>query len=135
MMNNELLTLYILIFSTGLMLAAASFAILKFQRKTLESESCWNSPTGSAIQVDDAGLAKIRENQLESRIAELQRLIDGLSQRDRDAQLLPAVRELPFENAARMAKQGASIDELTRACGLSIGEAQLVRRMHGRPAT
>jgi hypothetical protein len=32
----------------------------------------------------------------------------------------------------RMAKLGASIDDLTRNCGLNIGEAQLMQKLHGK---
>ena len=39
---------------------------------------------------------------------------------------------LPIENAVRMAKHGASIEELVRGCGLNIGEAQLMRKLHGQ---
>lgn len=43
-------------------------------------------------------------------------------------------RALPLDNAVRMAKNGASVDDLTRSCGLNIGEAQLIRKMHGSAA-
>ena len=43
-------------------------------------------------------------------------------------------RVLPLDNAVRMAKNGASVDDLTRSCGLNIGEAQLIRKMHGSAA-
>jgi len=39
---------------------------------------------------------------------------------------------LPIENAVRMAKHGASIEDLMRSCGLNIGEAQLMRKLHGQ---
>jgi hypothetical protein len=31
-----------------------------------------------------------------------------------------------------MARHGASIDDLIRSCGLNIGEAQLMRKLHGK---
>ena len=41
------------------------------------------------------------------------------------------VPPLPYENAVRMARHGASIDDLTRTCGLSANEARLLMRVHG----
>lgn len=38
---------------------------------------------------------------------------------------------LPFDYAVRMARQGAGVDELIRACGLNRAEARLIRRLHG----
>lgn len=37
---------------------------------------------------------------------------------------------LSFTQAARLAGLGASVDELTQACGLSTAEAELVRKLH-----
>lgn len=131
-MNIESLTLYTLICSTGLLLAAASIAILRFQKKTLDSQAFWNSPTGSAMKADDDNAKNERERLLEMRLAALQKTVDELSRREKVAEIPATVTSLPFENAARMARQGATVEELTRACGLSLGEARLVQRMHGR---
>lgn len=133
-MNNEILTLYVLICSTGLLLAAASIAILRFQKKTLDSQAFWNSPTGSVMKTDDDNARNERERLLEIRLAALQKTVDELSRREKVSEIPAPVVSVPFENAVRMAKQGATVEELTRACGLSIGEARLVQRMHGRNA-
>ncbi len=37
---------------------------------------------------------------------------------------------LSFSQAARLAGMGASVEDLTRTCGLSQGEAQLMNRLH-----
>lgn len=47
--------------------------------------------------------------------------------------LPPRKNELPVEYAARMARGGASVDDLVRGCGLNKGEAQLLMRLHARP--
>ncbi|MDH4313277.1 MAG: DUF2802 domain-containing protein [Gammaproteobacteria bacterium] len=134
-MNDDFYILYALISSTGLLLAAASIAILRFQRKAIESDAFWESPVGAALQIDaqvkDTSASRERQQHLEERMAALQRIVDELSQREKATQLASAPRVLPFENAVRMAKQGASVEELTRSCGLNIGEAQLIRRLHG----
>jgi hypothetical protein len=46
-----------------------------------------------------------------------------LEQRDPDT--------LSFAQAAKLVHMGASIDELTQACGLTQAEAELMSRMHG----
>ena len=71
--------------------------------------------------------------ELERRVAELQSVVRTLAKNK------PSVPEavessLPIENAVRMAKHGASIDDLIRNCGLNIGEAQLMRKLHGKAA-
>lgn len=43
----------------------------------------------------------------------------------------PTTRTSAMDHAARLARGGASVDELTRNCGLNIGEASLMRRLHG----
>lgn len=50
----------------------------------------------------------------------------------------PLKNELPVEYAVRMARSGAGVDDLVRGCGLNIGEAQLLLRLHSSaraPAT
>ena len=46
----------------------------------------------------------------------------------------PVDGSLPIENAVRMARHGASIDELVRNCGLNIGEARLMQKLHSKAA-
>jgi hypothetical protein len=41
-------------------------------------------------------------------------------------------RHMPIEHAVRMARHGASVDDLTRNCGLNIGEARLMQKLHGQ---
>jgi hypothetical protein len=134
MMNNETFTLYMLLFSTGILLAAASIAILRFQKKTLESEAFWNSLTGTAMRDRETAAANKRDKDLELRLAALQRVVDELASRQKSAEPVMQTQALPFENAVRMAKKGASVEDLTRSCGLNAGEAQLIWRMHGRHA-
>jgi hypothetical protein len=68
---------------------------------------------------------------LERSIARLEQALESTST-SAPNEHRPLSQSLPIENAVRMAKQGASIDELTRSCGLSIGEARLMQRLHGR---
>jgi hypothetical protein len=48
------------------------------------------------------------------------------------APVAPVTKVVPLENALRMAKNGASIEDLTRNCGLNIGEARLMQKLHGK---
>jgi hypothetical protein len=81
----------------------------------------------------EARIAEIDEHCriVSERLGEIQ---DQLERFNRLERLLigPITREFPMEHAARLAKSGASVDELTRNCGLNIGEARLVRRLHGQ---
>ena len=48
------------------------------------------------------------------------------------AQLKSAAPAVPgYQIAIRLARSGASREELMASCGLSLGEADLVRRLHG----
>ena len=49
-----------------------------------------------------------------------------------ETQTASAPIQLPIDNAIRMAKQGASVADLTRSCGLNLGEAELMKKLHGR---
>ena len=68
---------------------------------------------------------------IEFKIAALQKSVDELGRR---AQSAPQDRvvDLAVEHAVRLAKRGASVEVLTRDCGLNIGEAELLHRLHGK---
>ena len=123
-----------LLAANALLLAIASTVLSRFDRRCKRIEEFWDSPTGTALA--DDGDAESHEQmmatrRLEQRLGELQRavkLMEIKAPKER-----PTVeRSLPIENAVRMAKSGASIEELTRTCGLNIGEARLMQRLHGR---
>lgn len=40
---------------------------------------------------------------------------------------------LSFTQAARLVGMGASVEDLTRSCGLTRAEAELISRLHGAP--
>ncbi len=51
---------------------------------------------------------------------------------DRPAAPVPAAAPSPgYQIAIRLARGGASRDELMSGCGLTLAEAELVRRLHG----
>lgn len=155
-MTAELTTLYLVIASQALLLAAACIVLLKFQRRFREIEDFWNSPTGAmladeqqdaleeqelppqpyimTVGTEEALLEKLK---LDQRVNELQRKLAELVEQHSEQKSRPAIefeRSLPIEHALRLAKNGASVEDLTRTCGLNIGEARLLRKLHGRAA-
>lgn len=133
--------LYKLLLANGVLLAIACYAIVRFERRCKEIEAFWASPTGLALaDTSDADTSdkesqnQLRQTQrLEQRVGELQRAVGVLALREKQAGETteqPVERNLPLENAVRMARNGASIEDLTRSCGLNIGEAQLMQKLH-----
>ena len=137
MIDSETMT-NLLLFSNAVLLGAATIALVRFRSQARRFEKFWDSPTGVSLADEQALNAQPkptpeprRNPELERRVAELQSVVRSLAKQD------PTPREpvepgLPIENAVRMAKHGASIDDLIRSCGLNIGEAQLMRKLHGK---
>ncbi len=64
--------------------------------------------------------------------------LDGLTEKvAAQTQLAPQVAAGPrgYDNAIRLAQQGAVLDEIVANCGLARHEAELLVRLHGRTAT
>lgn len=133
-MSHDDFYLYLLLASNAALLMIAAVAIVRFERRWQRIDSFWSSPTGSALS--DASDAETRQQmeatqRLEQRLGELQRtvkLMEMKAPQDRP----PAERNLPIENAVRMARLGASVEDLRRNCGLNAGEARLMKKLHGR---
>lgn len=126
--------IYVLLASNALVLCAASLVLVRSDRRQRRLEQFWSSPTAAALTGDNE--LQVREQveatqRLEKSMGELQRAVNVMDikkHRPRPA----AERNLPIENAIRMARLGASIEELTRSCGLNIGEARLMQKLHGK---
>ncbi len=126
--------LLLLLAANVLFLGIAAITLSRFERRCKRIEEFWDSPTGTALA--DEGDAEIREQlnatrRLERRLGELQRAVKVMEIKTPPQRPRPEP-QLPLENAVRMARQGASIEELTRNCGLNIGEASLMHKLHGR---
>lgn len=133
-MTPETYFLYLLIASNAVLLAIACLAVVRFERRWKRIEQFWDSPTGSALSesYDDETRAQVEATKrLEKRLGELQRTVKTMDMKP-PQQSPPAERNLPIENAVRMARSGASIEDLTRNCGLNFGEARLMQKLHGR---
>jgi len=133
------MTTDLLLLSNAALLAAAAIALVRFRHQARRFEKFWDSPTGVSLADTQSLNAKPSHEQppaqanpqLEKRVAELQTVVRTLAKKERVIRE-PVDNNLPIENAVRMAKHGASIDELIRSCGLNIGEAQLMRKLHGK---
>jgi hypothetical protein len=124
----------LLLLSNAMLLAAAAMAVVRFRRQCERLERFWSSPTGATIagqKSDQERLQLVTTMRLEKHIADLNEKVATLSRNDPRKQRSATVRQLPIENAVRMAKSGASVEDLTRTCGLNFGEARLLTKMHG----
>ena len=127
----------VLLVCNAVLLALAIFSIARFERRCRRFESFWNSPTGVAVADDSsaeevAGVYLQATTRLEQRLGELQRTVKVM---ELNAPVVSPAEErsMPIDNAIRMAQQGASVSDLTKACGLNVGEAHLMRKLHGQP--
>lgn len=128
-------TTTLLLFSNAALLAAATIALVRFRRQARRFEDFWSSPTGVSLadtQSQQTSTEPAANPQLERRVTELQSVVRTLAKKERVGNREVPDVGLPIENAVRMAKHGATIDELIRSCGLNIGEAQLMRKLHGK---
>lgn len=140
MITLEAHYIYLLIVSNAVMLALACFCFTRFDRRCRQIEKFWDSPTGTAISDDsdspDDSHEQMRMTQrLEKRVGELQRTVKVMEiekSKPTPPPSKPIERHLPIENAVRMARMGASVDDLSKSCGLNIGEAQLMQKLHGK---
>ena len=123
-----------LLIANAAMLAAAVIAIIRFRHQARRFEKFWDSPAGVSLadtRALEAQPQPATDPDLEKRIAELQNVVRSLARKEQVVSQDSESR-LPIENAVRMAKRGASIEDLMRSCGLNIGEAQLMRKLHGQ---
>lgn len=122
--------LYALIVSNAVLLFGAAVAVLRFERLVKGNRSFWDSPTGASVRAKSDSDA-VLSGFLERRLAMLHEQIEELAKQKVPAAATQAA-ELPFEYATRMAKHGASVEDLTRTCGLSKAEAELMWRLHAQ---
>ena len=126
MIESDWIT-YLLLASNAILAAAAALAICRAQRQSAQQRSFWESPNGASL------LLQMDPQQL---LAAIDTRLNAVAERiGQPGEETPGVESeappLPYENAVRMAKHGASIDDLTRTCGLSANEARLLMRVHG----
>jgi len=132
-MINETSILYLLLAANLLLLLVVFTALLRIDARCRRLEefklSILEKPEVAPAATDSSSVVDILRR-LEQRFARVQRSIESAAT-DNVAESRPLTQSLPIENAVRMAKQGASVEDLTRNCGLNIGEARLMRKLHG----
>lgn len=138
MMNiSEFDFLYLLLGANALLLGLAAIVLGRLCSRWHRLERFWDSPTAAAIADDAARQGSeivLATERLEQRIEALSASIDAAAATGTKA--APASgRCLPLDSAQHMARNGASVEELTRTCGLNVGEAKLLLKLHGGSAT
>jgi hypothetical protein len=126
MILDDALVTNMLFMSTTLLLAAATVAILRFQR--LAQRSAPPPENAGAVPRPAAAASE----SIEQRVRALQEVAEELARKEELLQCKERTT-MPYENAVRMARCGAGVEELTRSCGLKKGEAELLVRLHSRP--
>lgn len=148
-MAFEISTTEILLVSNALLLAIALLMIVRFRRDVRAFMSFWHSPVGSSLadvgDTESDALPGAPESGDRRRLADTTTRLEQqllLLRRDMHRQsasgsgpesAAPGQPPLPIENAVRMARHGAGVEDLTRSCGLSLGEARLMLKLHGKP--
>ncbi len=138
MIINDPTIYYAILASKAFVLILGTIVLLGMWRQTRRAEQYLaevrNAPQTSE-QPDSAKQQLIASLRLDKRISELQEQIVALSATEQKSASETVSRPLPIENATRMARHGASVEELTRTCGLNVGEAELLKKLHGAPTT
>lgn len=129
---------YTILASKAFVLILGTIVLLGMWRQTRRAEEFLSELRHAPVQDEQPDSAKqqlIASLRLDRRITELQQQIAALSATEQKSAPDAVARPLPIENATRMARHGASVEELTRACGLNVGEAELLKKLHGAPTT
>ena len=122
--------LYALILFNAALVFGAAIALIRFERLLKRERMFSELAIGATVEADGSSEA-VLAGLLDRRLATIHEKIDRLATR-KATTVVAQSADLPFEYAARMAKQGASIYDLTRACGLNKAQAQLIWRLHAR---
>jgi alkylation response protein AidB-like acyl-CoA dehydrogenase len=112
----------------------ALFLVFSFAIAAI-SFTAWRRATRrqTAEVLSQAQLLLQRLAELEARLDAMRNSIAKLGERlDRPVAPAPAQAPAPgYQIALRLARGGASREELMSGCGLTLAEAELVRRLHG----
>ncbi len=123
-MMSELLQADALLAANALLLGAAAIELLRVKRIVRRCRDA--RPAAAAVPEDTGRLL----DSLDERLAALGRAVDELARRERAPERRPPPAAPVRVDAVRLAKNGATPEELARACGLNRGEAELLVRLH-----
>ena len=128
-MNLELALLATALFCAVALAVVGTVAGLEIRR--LRSRLKWHEERLAWVERELVHLGHALGSQ-KGQIGEASRQLDAVFQRQEQIELTPS-RPL-YEDAVALVRQGASTERLMDACGLSRGEADLVRSLHGAHA-
>ncbi|TVP87731.1 MAG: DUF2802 domain-containing protein [Thioalkalivibrio sp.] len=102
----------------------SAMEVRRLQRRQMIQESALMSLKGalSAVCSDELAVDQ-RQAELERRMRQLAEQQEQLLSRDAE--------QGPYRHAVRLAAKGASREEIMKSCGVSRGEADLLRSLHG----
>lgn len=130
--------IYALLAANTLVLYGGLLCILRLQQLCRRQEKLLECPPAIALAETDEPHADAERKQLVNLLRIEKQLLtlraELAAHAETRTEMPVSERTLPLDNAVRMARNGASIDDLTRSCGLNIGEAQLICKMHGAAA-
>lgn len=117
-----------------LIVGRAVFLVFSFLVAAI-SFTAWRRATRrqTAEVLSQTQLVLQRLAELEARVDATKSAVAALAERlDRPAAAAPSQSPSPgYQIAIRLARGGASREELMSGCGLTLAEAELVRRLHG----
>ena len=118
-----------------LMAGRAVFLVFSFILAAVTFTAWRRSAQAQSQQlIEQANLVLQRLAHIEARVDATKLSVSELGQRMAAPQQLPTVTSgasSGYQLAIRLAKTGASREELVSGCGLSVSEAELVQRLHG----
>lgn len=132
------LYIYALLAANTLVLYGGLLVLQRLQHLSRQHEKMLECPPGNALDKPDEPAGEDEHKQMLNMLRIEKQLLSLRSeiaaQAEARSETPASERVLPLDNAVRMARNGASVDDLTRSCGLNIGEAQLIRKLHGSAA-
>ncbi len=119
---------------TLLLAGRAVFLVFSFIMAAV-TFTAWRRSAHAQTQqvIEHANLVLQRLAHLEARVDATKLSVSELGERVERPQQLPTVTpgaSAGYQLAIRLAKTGATREELVSGCGLSVSEAELVRRLH-----
>lgn len=128
--NSEALNLMV---AANVLLAAGALLLIVWARSLLQQleRRFQELEQRQSADATDSALLGFLDHRLSMLDERLQNLQINVAPVVESADPSPESSARPFDYAVRMARQGAGVEDLVRACGLSSTEAELIHRVHG----
>lgn len=118
-----------LLFRATVMLRETQSIILQDARKENPSPVKAVISEGASIRNQAKSYAAMSQL-LDSRLNKMQLQIQQVLNKKTTTAAAPRPAQMPIEHAMRLARHGASAEDLSRTCGLNKEEAKLMHRLH-----